>query len=176
MDSTYNNVYGDSDPNNMDFVNSGPSSRDLPFDAEPRMTNRTPMRPIKQKGSEGGSAIIFVIIGILLIFLGSVFGGATWVIEEPDYDDYDDDYNDSDYDKARETYNRVIRWFTFINEIFWVAGALTLSGGLIGVALLKDNINPQTKIGLLIGAALIIGFMMMNRTGMFGVISLLNLY
>jgi len=124
-----------------------------------------------RSGSNGSGALIFVIIGLILIFLGTIFGGMTWVIEQPDEDDYDDW---DDYEKASDTYFRVIRWFTFINDILSTGGALVLSGGLMGVALTKKDLHPNVKLGLLIGAALIIGFMFSNRSGLLGLLSFLD--
>lgn len=149
----------------------------MEMDGQPRMTqapipheretNRDArIQPRPTNSSSGGPiAVIFVIIGVILIFVGVLFGSVTQVMERPDRDDYDDDEYD-EYEKAVETFDRVLRWFSFINEMLLVGGALVLALGLMGYALLSKNIHPNTKIGLLIGAALIIGFMMISKNGM----------
>jgi hypothetical protein len=159
-------------PSGTEFEKTGPyNSTPGPSPSERELKIRSSISS-RSNDTSGKGALGFVAIGVTLIFLGSIFGGLTWVIEPPELDEYNNNYKR--YDKAQENYGRMLRWFTFINEIFWVAGALVLAGGLMGVALLKQNIHPQTKTGLLIGAALIIGFMMMNKTGMFGLLSILE--
>jgi hypothetical protein len=146
----------------------------MDLDDEPRMT-RAPMieekemkrgEQIQQRSvnnSQGGPiAVIFVIIGVALIFFGVFFGSIHTVIERPDRDDYDDSEYE-EYEKDVETYDRVMRWFSFTNEILLVGGALVLASGLMGYALISKHLHPNTKIGLLIGAALIIGFMLISK-------------
>lgn len=169
MEDEYDRIFRAGEQMELDEPNR-PVPPSPPMGRQMEYQNRMPSLQ-RMPRSGGSGAIAFVIIGVCLIFIGSVFGGMTWVIEPPDGDDYDD-YEE--YQKKEESYSRMLRWFTFLNEILWVAGALVLAAGLMGVALLNQNIHPNTKIGLLIGAALVLGFMMTNKTGMMGVLSIFD--
>ncbi|MGA1872075.1 MAG: hypothetical protein ACMUHY_00250 [Thermoplasmatota archaeon] len=169
MDDEYNSLYGDL-PESKEMYGRPSTAPGAPFDNESRLNRRKPLYP-ERSSSSGAGAMVFVAIGLILIFIGAIFGSLVWVIEDPEEDDYDDW---DDYEKASETHERIMRWFTFVNEILWTAGGLVLSGGLLGVALLIKDINPQVKVGLLIGAALILGFMMANRTGLLGILAFLD--
>ncbi|MGA1819975.1 MAG: hypothetical protein ACMUHU_03085 [Thermoplasmatota archaeon] len=169
MDDEFDNLYGSSSQTRDIY------GKPLPQPGAPFQKDFGPGRSGSlfqdRPKPEGTGAVIFVVIGIVLIFLGTIFGSLIWVIEPPDEDDHDDW---DDYEKASKTHERIMRWFTFINDILTTGGALVLSGGMMGVALLKKEIHPNVKVGLLIGAALILGFLLSRGSGLFGLLSLLD--
>ncbi|MGA1793827.1 MAG: hypothetical protein ACMUHM_07745 [Thermoplasmatota archaeon] len=169
MDDEFDSLYGNASPG-RDIYGKPMPQPGSPFQKDLGQGRSGSLFPDRSK-SNGSGAVIFVVIGIILIFLGTIFGSLIWVIDQPDEDDYDDW---DDYRKAVDTYEKVMRWFTFINDILTTGGALVLSGGMMGVALMKKEIHPNVKVGLLIGAALILGFMLSRGSGLLGLLTLLD--
>jgi hypothetical protein len=109
--------------------------------------------------------VLFVIIGVFLIFLGSIFIAAVAVPGPPEefeakYDDDDDGNVDGD---KWDNWIEDNRNYEFVKDIFITLGVICILLGMMGIALPligggvgNTEIDKNVRIGMLISAGLII--------------------
>jgi hypothetical protein len=131
---------------------------------------REPVPPMPTGPDEkvlGAKILLFVAVGFII--LGATLSGFTTVLEEPDSDDYDDS---DKYEKARESYQRSMKWLFFLGEELMYIGVLVMITGFSFAALASPKMNPSVRMGLLIASGLVLGFMISNKPGLLSLLSM----
>ena len=94
--------------------------------------------------------------GIVILVLGLMIAGLSNLYKEPDPDDYDSDEVDDYYDDV-ESYQDRCRLTAGIGNEIMLLGLLMYSFGLVPMALTKEALPANVRMGMFVSLGLMIG-------------------
>jgi hypothetical protein len=109
--------------------------------------------------------LTMILAGLAILIIGGIIAASAGFLNDPLQPDRDDFDDDGDYDEAQkefredqEKFQDNTRYINAVGNVVQYIGLLAFGIGMITGALSDDKLSQNTKMGMFIAMAIIIGF------------------